>query len=208
MSQLFGNNLRTSLTSAITNSATSITVADASIFPVLSSGDYYLLTLWEESNGFEVNHEIIKVTAVSINTLTVERGQEGTTARAFAADTPLELRMTAGTAVNLRDAYKLGVNSQAANYTLALSDAWQYLRMTSSTANTVTVPANSTVAFPIGTQVTIRQAGTGQTTVVAASGVTITTPETLKLRAQHAAVTLIKAGTDLWDLVGDLEVAA
>lgn len=89
--------------------------------------------------------------------------------------------------------------------TLALTDAGDYIRMDNGAANTVTVPPNSSVAFSTGTQVTVRQVGAGQTTIAAGSGVTINTPETLKLRGQHSTATLIKVATDEWDLMGDLE---
>lgn len=91
--------------------------------------------------------------------------------------------------------------------TLALGDAGGYVRMDNSSANTVTVPPNSSVAFSVGTQVHIHQAGAGQTTIAAGAGVTINTPETLKLRDQHATATLVKVATDEWDLMGDLEAA-
>lgn len=99
----------------------------------------------------------------------------------------------------------LGLNTQTASYTLVLSDSYKYLRVDVATANNLTVPPNSSVAFSIGTQIHIRQIGVGQTTVVAGSGVTITTPETLKIRKQHSSVSLVKVATDTWDLLGDLE---
>ena len=46
--------------------------------------------------------------------------------------------------------------------------------MDNAAANTLTVPPNSSVAFPVGTSIPIRQAGAGQTTIVAGSGVAIT----------------------------------
>jgi hypothetical protein len=91
--------------------------------------------------------------------------------------------------------------------TLALDDAGAYVRMDNGAANTVTVPPDSSVAFAVGTQITVRQAGAGQTTIAAGTGVTINTPETLKLKGQHASATLIKVATDEWDLTGDLEAA-
>jgi hypothetical protein len=71
-------------------------------------------------------------------------------------------------------------------------------------ANNLTVPLNSTVAFPTGTQINILQTGAGQTTVVATGGVTINATPGLKLRAQWSGATLIKRATDTWTLVGDL----
>lgn len=92
-------------------------------------------------------------------------------------------------------------------YTLVLSDAFKLVGMDNASANTLTVPPNSSVAFPVGTRIDITQDGAGQTTVVADTGVTIRTPETLKLRKQRAKATLIKRATDTWDLEGNLEAA-
>lgn len=91
------------------------------------------------------------------------------------------------------------------SYTLALTDAFRLVTMNNSSANTLTVPPNSSVAFPVGTRIDIGQDGAGQTTVVADTGVTIRSPETLKLRKQWAKATLIKRGTDTWDIEGNLE---
>lgn len=101
----------------------------------------------------------------------------------------------------------LTINTQTASYTLVIGDAAKYVRMNVGSANDLTVPPNSSVAFSTGTQIHVRQVGAGQTTVVAGSGVTITTPETLKLRKQHATATLVKTATDTWELMGDLEAA-
>lgn len=101
----------------------------------------------------------------------------------------------------------LTLNTQTASYTLVLADAGKYVRMNVGGANDLTVPPNSSVAFAVGVTIHVRQVGAGQTTVVAGSGVTITTPETLKLRKQHATASLVKVGTDTWELFGDLEAA-
>jgi len=95
------------------------------------------------------------------------------------------------------------INTDATtNRTLVLGDAGEYVRMTNAGANTVTVPLNSSVAFAIGTEIIVRQAGAGATTIVATGGVTINTPNTLVLAGQHETVSLIKVGTDEWDLTG------
>lgn len=91
MAVKFSNNGKTTLASDITNSATSITVNDGSVYPSLSGGDTFFMTL-EDPSG---NIEIVSVSAVSSNTLTVTRAQEGTTARAFSAGDKAENRLTA-----------------------------------------------------------------------------------------------------------------
>lgn len=97
------------------------------------------------------------------------------------------------------------INNQTASYQLALSDASGYVRMNVSTANNLTVAPDSTVNFVIGTVITVRQVGAGQTTVVAGVGVTISSPSTLALRAQNSTVQLIKVAANTWDLAGDVQ---
>lgn len=98
----------------------------------------------------------------------------------------------------------LSTNSQTASYTLVLSDKRKIVEMNVGSANTLTVPPNSSAAFPIGSQITILQVGSGQTTIVAGSGVTVNATPGLKLRAQWSSVTLIKRGTNTWVALGDL----
>lgn len=98
------------------------------------------------------------------------------------------------------------VNVQSGTaYTLVLSDAFKMVTMDNAVDNTITVPPNSTVAFPTNTRIDLGQDGAGQTTIVAAAGVTIRTPETLKLRKQWSKASLILRAADVWDVVGDLE---
>ena len=102
MSQLFANNAYSALGSSILIGATSLTLASGtgSRFPTPSGGDYFLLTLADTSGGSESAWEIVKVTARSVDTLTIERAQEGTTARAWASGVPVDLRVTAGSIVS------------------------------------------------------------------------------------------------------------
>ncbi len=95
-------------------------------------------------------------------------------------------------------------NPQIASYTLVLTDDGDIVTINNGSANNLTVPLNSTAAFPIGTQITIIQLGAGQTTIVATGGVTINSTPGLKLRAQYSVATLIKLGTDSWIAAGDL----
>lgn len=88
--------------------------------------------------------------------------------------------------------------------TLALTDANDYIRFTSASDVTLTVPLNSSVAFPTGTRVDFIRIGAGNVTVAATGGVTINKAEGLKIAAQYKGATLIKVGTDEWDLIGAL----
>lgn len=95
--QGFVNNFTTTLNGAITNSATSIVVTSATgLSAELALSDFINLTIDDGTNV-----EIVKVTAVSTNTLTVVRGQEGTTGTAFADTTTIECRATRGSFKNV-----------------------------------------------------------------------------------------------------------
>lgn len=77
--------------------------------------------------------------------------------------------------------------------------------MNVATANNLTVPDNATVAFPNGSQIDLTQYGAGQTTVVAAAGVTIVSVNSnKKFFARYSTATLYKRGTNEWLLTGDL----
>ena len=92
MAVVFSNNAVTTLAGSVSTSATSITVADGSVFPdVSSASDHTYITL-EDVNS---NREIVKLTNRSGNTLTVVRGQDGTTAQSFSSGDKVELRITA-----------------------------------------------------------------------------------------------------------------
>ncbi|HQA96656.1 MAG TPA: hypothetical protein PLF62_01675 [Clostridia bacterium] len=97
-------------------------------------------------------------------------------------------------------------NSQTGTtYTLALTDNYGIVTLTNASSITLTVPPNSSVAFPVGANITIIALGAGQVTVKAGSGVTIRSAGSdLKLTEQYSTATLIKIATDTWLLVGDI----
>jgi len=87
------NNAVSTLAASITAAATSISIqsADAGKFPVLAAGDWHPATIIDVSG----NMEIVRVTARASNVLTVQRAQEATTAKAFAAGSRIDVRLTA-----------------------------------------------------------------------------------------------------------------
>lgn len=102
-------------------------------------------------------------------------------------------------------AASFGLTTQVASYTLAITDANNMVEMNVAGANTLTVPPNSAVAFPVGTQVTIGQYGAGLTTIAAGAGVSLRAYNgNLKLAGQYAVCALIKRATDEWYVAGNL----
>jgi hypothetical protein len=69
-----------------------------------------------------------------------------------------------------------------------------------------TIPTNANNPYPIGTQISILQTGAGVVTVSPVnSTVTINATPGLQLRTQWSSATLVKRGTNLWVLIGDLK---
>lgn len=96
------------------------------------------------------------------------------------------------------------INLRTASYTLVLSDVSKIIEMNVAAPNNLTVPPNSSVAFPVGTLIAVDQIGAGQTTIVPGSGVTIrSSGGATKIKGQYSSISLRKRATDEWVLVGD-----
>lgn len=89
-----------------------------------------------------------------------------------------------------------GVSFHVSNYTLALTDIGGIVGMTVAGANTVTIPTNASVPFPIGAKIWVTQTGAGATTIAGAGGVTVNNAGTLS--GQWATVKLFQAALDNW----------
>ena len=98
LSLLAANNAQTVLAAGISSSATSLTVntGTGDLFPAAVSGiSYFKLTLIDAATG--ALNEIVHVTSRSGDVFTIQRGQEGTIARAWSANDIAANMMTAGT---------------------------------------------------------------------------------------------------------------
>lgn len=100
---VFANNAATTLGSAIGPAATTITVATGTgdKFPTLAAGQSFTATLWASGSTTGLPNEIVKVTARVGDTMTVVRGQEGTTAGTWGVGDTFANYPTAGFYNNL-----------------------------------------------------------------------------------------------------------
>jgi hypothetical protein len=94
------------------------------------------------------------------------------------------------------------------DYTATLADSYQVLEiMNKGTAIAFKIPTNASVAFPIGTAITVLNIGVGTCTISAVtSGTTVvlsagSTPAAPTL-GQYKTAVCIKTGTDAWYVVG------
>jgi len=75
--------------------------------------------------------------------------------------------------------------------------------MNNAAANTITIPTNASVAFPIGTTILITQLGAGATTIAAGAGVTLNAPASapLAIGEIHGSRVCQKTATDTWLII-------
>ena len=103
----------------------------------------------------------------------------------------------------------LTINAQTASYTAVLADGNNTIvTLSNASANTFTIPPNSSVAFPVGTVLNFAQTGAGQTTITQGSGVTITsvgaTASAPKTRVQYSACSAVQTSANNWLVFGDI----
>jgi len=98
--------------------------------------------------------------------------------------------------------------AQTADYTPVLNDQYQALVvMNKATAVNFTIPTNASVAYPVGTAITVLNIGVGActikavtsgTTTVLSAGATAAQPSL----GQYKTAVCIKTATDTWYVVG------
>ena len=100
----------------------------------------------------------------------------------------------------------LAINAQTGTtYTFVLADAGKLVTSSNGSAQTITVPPNSGVAFAIGTQIIVQNIGSANATLATAGTPTLNSKDAaLEIDGQFAAATLIKTATDAWSIIGAL----
>lgn len=91
------------------------------------------------------------------------------------------------------------------DYTLALTDAGGHYYHVSATPHTLTIPANASVAFPIGTVIAIvNEDGAGDITLAITSDTLRWTDQTgSRTIAANGTASLLKVTSTVWRLTGD-----
>lgn len=92
----------------------------------------------------------------------------------------------------------MAINARTASYTLVSTDRGKVVEVSSTSATTVTVPTNTSVAFPVGTIIRVRKTNTGNVAVSGAGGVTIDWASTSTIVTRYTMAEIHKVSSDQW----------
>ena len=106
-------------------------------------------------------------------------------------------------------AIPLAINAQTGTtYTAILSDSEKIITLNNASAVTMTIPANASVEYPVGTKLNFMQLGVGKVTVeITSDTLTYNSALTTSLNGQYAVATAVKISSTVWVLFGNLEAA-
>lgn len=115
MTQRFVNNFSTTVAATFGAADTFLQVASTVGLPTLTAGEYLLLTVFKKVGADESAHEVVKVTEIVANQLTVQRGIEGAAPAMFLTGDRVEARFTAAGADNLVQTAELTAHTADTN---------------------------------------------------------------------------------------------
>lgn len=112
--------------------------------------------------------------------------------------------------INANQVRRSVVASSGTAVSTASTHAENIVELSNSAAITYTINPDSTYNAPVGTEIVLVQAGAGQVSIVAGSGVTLRKPASFNAKSleQHASVVLYKTAANTWRVGGILEAAA
>ena len=204
---IFKNNANSTLAGAITSSAVSANLAPGSgaLFPNPSTGQVFAATLIDAAT--QTLNEIVYVTAIATDTVTILRAQEGTTALNWLAGDFFIHQLTAGQ----MQSFLQSVASPAAPrivtlsgvFTTNVSDGAIGLNRTTSLApSSTTLPGGAA----IGQMITYSDLqGNFQpypVTINAPGGMVISNQSSIVLNVNHKKASFTYFGSNIWDVGG------
>jgi len=101
----------------------------------------------------------------------------------------------------------VSINAQTGTaYNVGTADVGKLVTLSNVAAQTITIPANSSVPFAIGDQINFFNLSTGTATFVAGGTAVIRSAGgKLKLADQYAVCTVLKWDTDAWVMLGNVK---
>jgi hypothetical protein len=165
-----------------------------------------VLTSVAESGDITIDSSgVTSITANSIVNADINTAAAIVYSKLSLANTIVNADIATTAAIGLDKLADVATNANTATaYTLVLADKNKVVELNNAAAIALTVPADNTVAYATGTQITLLQTGAGQVTIAGASGCTVNATPGLKMRAQWSSVTLLKRAANTWVAMGDL----
>lgn len=168
------------------------TAGQIAIVPAAAGANANALALWDQSPAG----------AAAWVYLTPQEGWQ-----VWIADEARHVRFAAGAWVEVPRPGIVRIRTlTATSHTLEAVDLGSIIETTGSSAVTVTIPAEATVPFEIGTLINVTQVGAGIATVAAAAGVWLNgiVGGSVALDGQWSGAALVKRGADAWIIQGAL----
>jgi hypothetical protein len=213
-------------TSALTTEISRAEAAEALLAPLASpalTGAPTATTAAALTNSIRIATTAYADTAVAVETSRAEAAEalKAPLASPALTGTPTAPTATAGTNTTqlattafVEAAVSTGIQAittrqfSGTSYTFQLGDAGNYVESTGALAAYITIPLNSSVAFPYGsgsgsssnTIINITQVGSGSVTIQGASGVTLRIPGggSVQTVAQWATITIRQQAQNVW----------
>jgi hypothetical protein len=183
-----------SITAATTSAAGSMSSADKTKLDGIAAGAEVNQNAF---SNFAVSGQTTVAADTKTDTLTLVAGTNITLTTDATTDTITIAASGGGTS------YSTVRTQSGTTYTLALTDAGDYIQTTSTTAVTITVPPQSSVTWAADTEIYFEQNNTGQIAILAGTGVTVNTSETLKSFARYSVLALKRVAENVWTLTGE-----
>jgi hypothetical protein len=182
--------------------------------PVASGGTGTTTSTGSGSNVLSTSPTLVTpdigvATATSVNKVAITAPATGSTltiadGKTLTVSNTVTLTGTDSTSYNLNALTQIPQNTQSISYTLVLSDAGKAV-IESTSATTLTIPANGTVAYPVGTSLTFVNNTTGNISIAITTdtmylaGTATTGTRTL---AQRGIATAYKVTSTVWFIAG------
>ena len=204
---IFKNNAKATLAGAITNTALTANLSPGSgiLFPIPSTGQVFSATLIDAAT--QTLNEIVYVTSIATDTVTMQRGQEGTTPLNWLAGDFYIHQLTAGQ----MSAFLQSVASPNAPrivtlsgvFTTASTDGTIGLQRTTSLAtSSTTLPGSAAIGQSFAIADLIGNFQAYPVTINAPGGMTITNLSSIVLNINHMKASFTYYGSNYWDVEG------
>ena len=201
---LFKNNARSTLAGAITNTALTANLAPGggAVFPNPGAGQSFRLTFVDQATG--LLREIVDVTNVTGDVITMTRGAEGTTALNWLAGDFARHLWTAGCAqAMLQNILYAGARivTLSGVFTVTSADTAVGLQRTTSLAtSSTTLPADAAIGQVISIEDLFGNFNAYPVTVNAPGGMTIANQSSVVLNVNRQCAYFRYYGSNVWSV--------